>query len=124
MKLLVSWMHELSAYVSREFYYVMQELIQVYGWRHAEPPFLGGCTSTVKEYLLNAFGDIPDVVLFWETYDLVNFIVPALHDLGCRTALFADDMHMLWGQESKRGSRLLAFSQCDMLLASYGYVFD
>jgi hypothetical protein len=124
MKLLVSWMKELSSYVSREFYYVMQDLIQVHGWRQLEPPILAECTTPVKECFLNFLGEIPDVVLFWETYDLVNLIVPELRDLGCRTALFADDLHMLWGHESKRGAKLQAFSQSDVILASYGYLFD
>ena len=124
MKLLVSWMRELSGYVSREFYYVMQDLIQLHEWRQIDPPSLSQHSGSVKEYLLEVFGEIPKVVLFWETYDLVNIVLPALHDLGCRAIIFADDVHMLWGHELKRDVRLRAFSQCDTVMSSYAYVFD
>jgi len=124
MKLLVSWMRELGGYVSREFYYIMQDLISVHGWRQMQPSAMPQCPGSVEECLRNEFGEIPDVVLFWEAYDLFNLVAPALKDLGCRTVLFADDMHMLWGQESRRSAKLQAFSQCDVLLASYAYVFD
>lgn len=124
MNLLVSWMRELSRYVSREFYYVMQDLIRLHDWRHIDPPSFSVHAGSAKRYLLEVFGEIPKVVLFWEAYDLVNMVLPALRDLGCRTILFADDVHMLWGQESKREARLRAFSQCDMVMSSYAYVFD
>ncbi|MBV9937109.1 MAG: glycosyltransferase family 1 protein [Acidobacteriaceae bacterium] len=123
MKLLVSWMRELSSYISREFYYIMQDLIQVYGWRQIEPTALSQYMASPKGQLLEVLGEIPEVVLFWETYDLFNAILPALRDLGCGAVLFADDLHMLWGQESRRNTKLLAFSHCDLLLTPYAYVF-
>jgi hypothetical protein len=124
MKLLVSWMRELGSYVSREFYYTMQDLVQVHGWRQIQPPVLSQHTDRVKARFLEVLGEIPEVVLFWETYDLLNALMPALRDLGCRAVLFADDLHLLWGHESMREAKLLALSQCDLVLTSYAYVFD
>ena len=74
MKLLVSWMRELGGYVSREFYYIMQDLISVHGWRQMQPSAMPQCPGSVEECLLNEFGEIPDVVLFWEAYDLFKAI--------------------------------------------------
>ena len=63
-------------------------------------------------------------MLFWETYDLFNAVAPELRELGCRTVLFADDLHMPLGYESKRDSKVLGFALCDLALTSYGYIFD
>ena len=124
MKLLVSWMRELGAYVSREFFYTMQDLVEVHGWRQVQPSQLSEHAAAPKARLLDLAGEIPEVVLFWETYDLFHAIHPALRDLGCRLALFADDLHLLWGQESKRDAKLQAFADSDIVLTSYAYVFD
>ena len=124
MKLLVSWINELRTYVSREFYYVMQDLIQVHGWRHVEPGILATDTESAKATLLNAFGEIPETILFWEVFDLCIAMQPVLRDLGCHTCLFADDLHQLWGSERLRDRKLLAFSLCDTILCPYAYVFD
>src|SRR5689334_6336384 len=123
MKLLVSWMRELSRYVSREFYYIMQDLIRLHEWRQIDPPTLSHHSGALKKFLLETLGEVPQVILFWEVYDLVDVLAPALRELGCRVVLFADDVHMLWGQESKRDVRLQALSQCDVVISSYAYVF-
>ena len=124
MKLLVSWMRALSRYVSREFSYTMHDLVSVHGWRHIEPAVLAQGPRPVKLCLEDSVGEVPHVMLFWETYDLFNAVAPELRELGCRTALFADDLHLPSGDESKRNSKLQAFAQCDLALTSYGYVFD
>jgi hypothetical protein len=124
MKLLVSWMSALSRYVSREFYYTMRDLVCIHGWRHIEPVVLAQGARPVKFSLQDAVGEVPEVILFWETYDLFNAVGPELRELGCRTALFADDLHMPLGDASTRNSKLRAFAECDLALASYGYLFD
>ena len=124
MKLLVSWMRALGRYVSREFYYTMQDLVSVHGWRHIEPAALAQGPRSVKLSLQDAVGEVPQVILFWETFDLFNAVAPELRELGCRTALFADDLHLPLGDESQRDSKLQALAQCDVALTSYGYIFD
>jgi Glycosyl transferases group 1 len=123
MKLLVSWMRDLETYISREFHYTMQDLLRNHAWRHMEPCPMPRASQELKAWMIGAFGEVPQVVLFWETYDLFNSVQPALHDLGCRLALFVDDLHMLWGHEYDRGAKLTALAGCDLVLASYGYVF-
>jgi len=124
MKLLVSWLRELGSYVTREFYYTMQDLLERHGWRHLEPWVLAQDPAACASVLRARFGEIPDVVLHWECYDQFNAVSAPLRALGCRLALFADDLHSLWGHEAMRPGRLRAFSECDLVLASYGYAFD
>jgi len=123
MKLLVSWMRELSTYVSREFYYVMQDLICAHGWRHIEPPLLAIDTTPAESMLLNAFGEIPEAILFWEVFDLCIVMQPALRKMRCCAYLFADDLHQLWGSEGLRDTKLRAFSLADAVLCPYASVF-
>ena len=124
MKLLVSWMRELGTYVTREFNYTMQDLVRVHGWRHVEPWVLGKHAGSPKAQFVEVLGEVPEVILFWETYDLFNLIQPVLRELGCRLVLFADDLHSLWAYASMRDAKLLALSTCDNVLTSYAYVFD
>jgi len=123
MKVLVSWMQELSTYISREFFHTMRSLVEVHGWRQIEPSRLATETANTKETLLSVLGEIPEAILFWEVFDLCAAMQPALGDLGCRGCLFADDLHQLWGREKLRGTKLQAFSRCDTILSSYAYVF-
>lgn len=124
MKLLVSWMRELSGYVSREFYYIMHDLIHVHGWKQVEPPELANDAVSAKATLLKLFGEIPEVILFWEAYDLCISLQPTLMDLGCTRFMFVDDLHMLWGKEEMRVVKMQALAACDAILSPYAYVFD
>lgn len=124
MKLLVSWIRELGRYVSREFHFVMRDLIEVHGWRHVEPWVLMQHSQSPEEKLRELCGEVPSVVLFWETYDLINAIAPAMRSLGCRMEFFADDLHLPLGGEEVRDSRLRALTQCDGLLTPYPYRLD
>jgi hypothetical protein len=117
-------MNELRTYVTREFFYIMQDLIRVHGWRHVEPHVLSRDPSSAKATLLDALGEIPEVILFWETYDLCIALMPVLHDIGCRGYLLADDLHQLWGSEHLRDVKLRAFSACDTILSTYATVFE
>jgi hypothetical protein len=123
MKLLVSWLGELSTYVTREFHFVMRDLIHIYGWRHVQPDVLSGDPASARAILVQRFGELPETILFWETYELCLALMPILRDVGCRGYLFADDLHLLWGKESMRDAKLLAFAGCDRILASYAYIF-
>jgi hypothetical protein len=124
MKLLVSWIRELGRYVSREFYYTMGELLECHGWRHVEPWVLAQSPKSVRETLIEQAGGIPDVILFWETYEHLNLLEPRLRDLGCRIALFVDDLHVLGNPAVRRPPKARALGLCDVVLASYGYAFD
>jgi hypothetical protein len=123
MKLLISWLREHGTYISREFHYIMKNLLQVHGWRHVEPWGLSQHEAAPKERLLDLFGAVPEVVLFWESYDLFNALAPALKHLGCRVDIFAADLHVPLECESMRDAKLRAFTDCDRVLANYADVF-
>ena len=61
MKLLVSWIRELGRYVSREFHFVMRDLIEVHGWRHVEPWILMQHSQSPEEKLRELCGEVPSV---------------------------------------------------------------
>jgi hypothetical protein len=122
MKVLVSWMNELSGYVSREFYFIMQDLVHAHGWRQIQPESLG--SGDGLRTLIDRAGGTPDLVLFWEAYDLAIRLRPALAEAGIRCYFFADDLHEMWGEESRRAQKLEAFASCDGVLCPYAYRFD
>jgi hypothetical protein len=121
MKLMVSAMETRSRYVSREFTYVMRELIDGYGWRHMETARLLNSPRTPKATLDAEFGETPEAILFWEDYPL-DARARDLTELDCRKYVFADDLHS-WGDEATRVKRS-AFSACDAVLATYAYAFE
>lgn len=122
MKLIVSEMEALRRYVSREFYYVMRELIENYGWEQAETSELWNDPRPLKSVLAERFGALPETILFWEGYDLINARARELLELDCRKCVFADDLHS-WDARAKARKRI-AFLVCDRILSAYAYVFD
>jgi hypothetical protein len=124
MKILVSWMRELGGYVSREFHFIMRELVDTHGWRHVHPNVLSVESDSGFRTLLRIAGGVPDAVLFWEAFDLAIALRPALRDAGVHTCVFADDLHEVAGPEPKRARKLEAFTACDTVLCPYAYRFD
>lgn len=113
MKLVIAPFRALDHYVSREFAHILRDLVEVFGWRLAEPSALRG---SLPEALRDAVGAVPDVLLFWESYDVIVAYGRAIRSLGCRTAVFADDLH--WQSEPERYAKLAAFLLCDLVLAT------
>ena len=121
MKLMVSALETRSRYVSREFTYVMRDLIESHGWRHIETARLLNSPRTVRATLAEEFGELPEAILFWEDYPLDARARDVL-ELDCRKYVFADDLHS-WGDEMRRVKHS-AFSTCDAVLATYAYAFE
>jgi hypothetical protein len=121
MKLMVSAMETRSRYVSREFTYVMRELIARYGWRHIETAQLLNSPRTLKATLDAEFGETPEAILFWEDYPL-DARAREVWELDCPKYVFADDLHS-WGDDMARVKHS-AFSACDAVLATYAYAFE
>jgi hypothetical protein len=117
MKLIVAQLQGLDGYVSREFALLIRELVSCFGWRHLEPWALRDAGASLSEALAAHLGRVPDVILLWEEYDLVLTRAWEFRSLGCRTAIFADDLH--WRSDHERFSKLAAFLCCDVVLASY-----
>jgi len=121
MKLIVSPLEELRTYVSREFYYVMTDLITDFNWRQIETQELWNGPGTIKNRLLDEFGELPELILFWEGYDLLSAKVEDVYHLPCRKVIFADDLH--WWNEEQRFKKIVAFGLCQMVLSTYGYTW-
>jgi hypothetical protein len=122
MKLFVSDMEALRRYVSREIFYVMRELIGSYGWRQIETARMWNSPRTMKETLAGEFGELPETILFWGSYDLLNARAREVLELDCRKHFFADDLH--WWNEGMRQAKRSAYLMCDSILAAYAYAFE
>ncbi|HWT03196.1 MAG TPA: glycosyltransferase [Pyrinomonadaceae bacterium] len=121
MKLIVSPLGALRGYVSREFFHVIKELIEKYGWRQMETRSLRDGRRTMKELLLREFGELPEVILFWEGYDTLTLNAVSLRQLDCRKYILADDLH--WSGELMRQRKLVCFAFCHAVLSTYGYAW-
>src|SRR6266496_2011283 len=71
MKLVISELNALARYVSREFHDVINHLIQHYGWNHIDTLALFNSAKPLKARLLEAFGKLPETILFWEGYNFL-----------------------------------------------------
>lgn len=122
MKLLVSHLEALRGYVSREFYCVMTELITQYGWRHIETQQLSTAPGPVENTLRQQFGQLPEVILFWEAYEFLSGHAHEIQRLNTQKVIFADDLH--WLDEPMRRRKVVGFALCDTVLATYAYAWD
>jgi hypothetical protein len=121
MKLIVSQLGALSRYVSREFHYVMTDLINQYGWRHIDMWELFNAPGSFRDKLLNKVGELPSSILFWEGYELLPNYASDISRLDCHKIIFADDLH--WWNERMRQGKLISFALCDTVLSPYGYLW-
>jgi hypothetical protein len=117
MKLVIAQLAALDGYVSREFALIIGDLVVRFGWHHLEPGALRDSTAPLRETLAARLGRIPDIILLWEEYDLLVSLARELRSLGCRTAIFADDLH--WRSDRERLAKLAAFLFCDIILTTY-----
>lgn len=122
MNLVVTHLGALSRYVSREFYYIINDLIAIYGWKQIDTDRLLTSPGTIKLTLLNEFGKLPDTILFWEGYDLLEARTSEVKDLECSKYIFADDLH--WWNDRMRPNRLICFALFDTILSTYAYLWD
>ena len=71
MKLIVSHLEAVRTYVTRELYYIQHDLITNHGWRHIEANSLWHGAGSLEHKLRIAFGKLPELIIFWEAYELV-----------------------------------------------------
>lgn len=121
MKLIVSQMRALSGYISREFHYVMTDLMNDYDWRQIDALQLLNAPGNIKDKLLNTFGELPEVILFWEGYELLPARFSDIYRLDCHKLIFADDLH--WWSEQMRLRKLVSFGLCETILSPYAYLW-
>jgi hypothetical protein len=122
MKLIVAEMEALRRYVSREFFYVMTELITAYDWNQIDTRQLWHTPGPLKRKLLDKFGELPEVILFWEGYEFLRAHRTDVLRLKCRKSIWADDLHCQTA--TMRQNKVIGFALCDTVLSSYGYVWD
>lgn len=123
MKLIVSQLTGVwRGYVSREFYHVIKDLVARHGWKHIEGVRLWQGRGTVRETLLREFGELPEVVIFWEGYDAILAHAADIIRLDSRKCFFADDLHAKDRDEAQR--KFLCLFMCDTVLSPYAYAFD
>jgi hypothetical protein len=100
----------------------MTDLIAHHDWRQIETWELWNARGSLPDYLLNCFGALPHVILFWEGYEFVCARLAEIDRLDCRKAILADDLH--WWNEAMRLRKLIAFGVCDTVLSTYAYNWD
>jgi hypothetical protein len=122
MKLLVSEMEVWKGYVTREFYHVMTDLIGNHGWKHVEAARLWDGAGTIEGKILEACGEMPEVILFWEGYRPMASHAGDVARLRCRKCFFADDVHFRNGDEAHE--KFMCYAMCDTILCCYAYNFD
>ena len=122
MKLLVSRLEDLRTFVSREFYFIMSELISTHGWQHIETSDFFDGSATLRDKLLSTFGEIPESILFWEGYEQIGAMATDVYSLKCRKFVLADDLHY-WTDQA-RLTKAVGFALCGTVLATCGYAWD
>lgn len=122
MKLIVSHLESLRTYVTREFYYIIRDLISTHGWRHIEIGKLWNGSGTIREKLVRELGQLPDSILFWESYELFNAEARDIYRLDCRKFVLVDDLQV-WDQPMRQ-RKLVSFALCDTILCTNGNVWN
>ncbi|HEV8428029.1 MAG TPA: glycosyltransferase [Pyrinomonadaceae bacterium] len=119
MKLIISHLEAVRTYVSRELYYIQRDLITTHGWRHIESDNLWQRPGSLEHKLRAVFGELPEIIIFWEAYELVYRHIFEMQRLKCRKVFFADDLHW-WGRRM-REMKTVVFAVSDVILSPYVY---
>jgi hypothetical protein len=121
MKLVICELKERSRYTSREAAFIVHALINQYGWRHIETTDLYYSDALLNLLLSAEFGELPEVILFWEGYYLLNARAAELASVKCRKYLLCDDLH--GGEEYSEEAKHKAFRLFKTIISTYGYAF-
>ncbi len=121
MKVVIAELEARSHYVSREFAFTIGGLIETHGWRHLELLPLWEDPAPLGDQLRARLGELPEVILFWEGYELIFTHLADLVDLDCLKVVFADDLHCF--DEDSWLQKRLSYQVCDLILTAYADVF-
>ena len=108
-------------YVSREFYYIMTDLITVYGWQHRDILRMWNDPQPLRENIKSLSGEMPDVILFWGADGFINKRAKEVYGLDCHKCIFSDDLH--WHNEAAHLRNHISFWLCDTIFSTYAYAF-
>ena len=118
MRLIVADLGAYSHYVSREFAYIMRELIAIHGWMHLEPSAFSD--GTMREKIQRHCGELPEIILFWCGHVFLCAHEREVEKLDTAKWFVADDLHHLGTMALQEKAFLL----CDTVLSTYAYRFD
>ncbi len=122
MKVVISPLRAFDHYVSREFSFIIRELIQSHGWKHIDVWELHHGAGPLRDQLSNELDGLPEVILIWGASWFIEQHAAEIERLDCLRALVADDLH--WGPgEERRFGQMLTYMIVDLVFATYGYVF-
>jgi hypothetical protein len=122
MKLIISELEDRTRYTTREAAYIIRGLINNHGWRQIETEELYYSPEPLESLLLRRFQELPEVLLCWEGYYLLNARRREIDSLDCSRYILCDDLHE--GEEHSEEEMLTAFSMFETILSTYAYVFD
>lgn len=117
MRLIVAELGAYSHFVTREFSYIIRELIEAYGWRHLKFSALRG--GAMREQLARHCGDLPEVILFWGGEGFLCEHDREVKKLPASKWFVSDDLH----HQDSIPYLETAFLLCDTVLATYAYRF-
>ena len=122
MKLIVSHLEALRTYVTRELYFIQHDLITNHGWRHIEAGDLWQRGGSLEYKLRSVLGELPEIIIFWEPYELVYRHCREMQGLKCRKFFFADDIH--WFNRRMREIKVIVFGVSDVIVSPVIYRFS
>lgn len=118
MRLILGDLGAYSHYVSREFAYIIRELIAAHGWQHLEPSTLRG--GAIREEIVRHCGELPEVILFWCGQVFLCAHEREIEKLNTAKWFVADDLH----HAPSMALRERAFLLCNTILSTYAYRFE
>lgn len=121
MKLIVSHLEAVRTYVTREFYYIQTDLMSTHGWKHIEISKLWNGAGSIRDKLIDKFGQLPETILFWQAYEFLNAKAADIRRLDCHKVFLGDDLHC-WSKEDRQ-EQLVSFALCETILSTYAYTF-
>lgn len=122
MKLIVSHLETLRTYVTRrEFYFITTELISKYDWKHIEISKLWNGPGTVRDNIVEEFGELPETIIFSQAYEFLQARAGDIERLNCNKVFLADDLH--WWNQEMRQMKSISFALCDTVFATYAYAW-
>lgn len=122
LKLIVAPKSALGGYISREFFFIIEILERRFGWRHLETWELADDSRPLRTLFLDRLGNVPEVILFWEQYEVFTSRSSGLKQLGIQIGIWADDIHSF--NEATHLSRVAPFVLADKVLAAYANRFE
>src|ERR1043165_2409747 len=118
LKLALGPFNVLAGYVSREIWCTF-EALRAHGWRLQESfHFDFAREGELPAYLAARLGEMPEVVLIWESYWHAVRHIRSLQGAGARVCVMTDDLH--W---SDRDGMREALRLADGILTPYAPVF-